>query len=109
MEHVLRRRRYEVVSAGSLAEARCAAAAGPVDILISDIGLPDGNGYELMAELNSRHGLVGIALTGFGMAADVARSDEACFFQHLTKPVGIDLLEKAITAALASAPRRPRD
>ncbi|HVW22455.1 MAG TPA: ATP-binding protein [Opitutaceae bacterium] len=108
MEHVLRRRRYEVTSAGSLAEARAAAAAGPVDILISDIGLPDGNGYELMTELRDRHGLVGIALTGFGMPTDVARSDQASFFQHLTKPVGIDLLEKAIAAALASAPRPPR-
>ena len=64
---LLARRRYEVAAAASLAEARAAAGEQHFDVLISDIGLPDGSGFDLMAELRERHGLKGIALTGYGM------------------------------------------
>ena len=68
------------------------------DLLISDIGLPDGNGYELMEELRGRHGLVGIALTGYGMEEDVNRSHAAGFMTQLTKPVSVQALDTALTA-----------
>jgi len=57
------------------------------DALISDIGLPDTSGYELVREAKRRQPLQGIALSGFGMEEDVRRSLEAGFDYHLTKPV----------------------
>jgi PAS domain S-box-containing protein len=57
------------------------------DALISDIGLPDTSGYELVREAKRRQSVQGIALSGFGMEEDVRRSLEAGFDYHLTKPV----------------------
>lgn len=57
------------------------------DAVLSDIGLPDGTGYEIIARAKKRQSLKGIALTGFGMEEDVRRSQEAGFDYHLTKPV----------------------
>lgn len=57
------------------------------DALVSDIGLPDISGYELVREAKRRQPMQGIALSGFGMEEDVRRSLEAGFDYHLTKPV----------------------
>lgn len=97
--HLLNRRNYAVVAAGCLAEAREIASRENFDLLISDIGLPDGNGYDLMTELHGRHGLVGIALTGYGMDEDVNRSQAAGFITHLTKPVTVQALDGALSVA----------
>ncbi len=69
-------------------------------VLISDIGLPDGNGCDLMVEMRKRGPIQGIALTGFGMEQDVTRSQQAGFLMHLTKPVKIQALENALNAAV---------
>ena len=82
-------------------EARVAAEQARFDILVSDIGLPDGSGCELMVELRTRQGLVGIALTGYGMHEDMERSREAGFVTHLTKPVSIAALDKALALLAA--------
>ena len=52
-----------------------------------------------MAELHGRQGLVGIALTGYGMEEDVSRSQAAGFVAHLTKPVTVEALDGALAAA----------
>ncbi|HUE36685.1 MAG TPA: ATP-binding protein, partial [Candidatus Acidoferrum sp.] len=95
---LLLRRRYEVAAAATAAEARALAEARSFDLLITDIGLPDGNGYDLMNELAGKNRLRGIALTGYGMEHDVARSENAGFDAHLTKPVRIQSLEAALDA-----------
>ena len=61
-----------------------------------DIGLPDGDGFSLMKRLSAEHSLKGIALTGYGMSEDIARSRESGFFAHVTKPINIDKLDKII-------------
>ncbi len=66
------------------------------DLVLSDIGLPDGTGYDLMRELSRRYGLQGIALTGYGMDEDIEKSHAAGFSKHLTKPVNIETLEAAL-------------
>jgi PAS domain S-box-containing protein len=96
LEHLLKRRKYRVLPAGSVAEARAAAENNRVTLVISDIGLPDGSGYDLMSELRERYALKGIALSGYGMEGDIARSLAAGFIVHLIKPVRVQLLDEAL-------------
>ncbi|HEY1718113.1 MAG TPA: response regulator [Verrucomicrobiae bacterium] len=103
LTQLLMRRSYKVVAASSIAEARILAAAENFNLVVSDIGLPDGNGYDLMAELRKNGSVTkGIALTGYGMEEDVARSRDAGFVAHLTKPVSIQSLETALNAVADS-------
>ncbi len=99
---------YRVTTAGTVGEALTAARASRFDLLLSDLGLPDGSGLDLMRELgggagpgggsggNGGKGLPGIALSGYGMEDDVRQSLEAGFRKHLTKPVTLQRLEAAI-------------
>jgi len=103
LAQLLRRRRYEVICAASVNEARRLAAKNEFHLLISDIGLPDGNGNDLMVELRARQDLRGIALTGYGMEQDIARTRIAGFGAHLTKPIRIESLEEALTLVLRTA------
>jgi CheY-like chemotaxis protein len=96
LQQLLLRRHYEVVAAGSVGEARDLMQREHVDFVISDIGLPDGNAYDLMSELRARFGLTGIALTGYGMESDIARSHAAGFVIHLTKPLRVQSLDDAL-------------
>ena len=60
-------------------------------MLLSDLGLPDGSGHDLMRQLvASGKRLPGIALSGYGMAADVQQSREAGFAEHVIKPVKME-------------------
>jgi signal transduction histidine kinase/CheY-like chemotaxis protein len=88
----------QVTVAHSVREALGVAEAsqGCFDLVLSDIGLPDGTGHDLMRELRRRYNLPGIALTGYGMEEDVERSREAGFVRHLTKPIHLETLEAAI-------------
>ncbi|HEX8281384.1 MAG TPA: response regulator, partial [Chthoniobacterales bacterium] len=74
------------------------------DLLVSDIGLPDRSGYELMEELRAQKNMRGIALSGFGMENDVNRAREAGFSEHLTKPINFERLEEAIHSLLDLEP-----
>ncbi|MBA2586765.1 MAG: response regulator [Chthoniobacterales bacterium] len=96
MVRLLRKRGHEVVLAHTKAEAIAFGLGQKFDLVISDLGLPDGNGYEVMEALRSNPGVVGIALTGYGMEADVASSVKAGFQFHLTKPVDAQKLYQAI-------------
>jgi CheY-like chemotaxis protein len=98
-------RHYEVVSVASFADAQLAVNNARFDLLVSDIGLSDGSGYELMADLQSRFGMKGIALTGFGEAEDIARSQKAGFSAHITKPASIQSLEQALKEVGFVGPR----
>ncbi len=87
---------YAVETAGSVAEATEAAERECFDILVSDLGLPDGTGCDLMRSLRERYPLKGIAMSGYGMDEDLRKSLEAGFSEHLVKPVDISALERAI-------------
>ncbi|MEA2559315.1 MAG: hypothetical protein QOH06_819 [Acidobacteriota bacterium] len=93
---------HDVRIAGTVAQALSAAAEeSRIDLVISDLGLPDGNGQDLMRQLAERFGLRGIALSGYGMEEDLRRSREAGFERHLTKPVNLEALEMAIQQVAA--------
>jgi PAS domain S-box-containing protein len=98
LSRLLGRMGHHVRRAGSTADAlRIAAEAQPaVDLVMSDLGLPDGSGLDLMRELSSRYQLKGIALSGFGMESDIRQSSEAGFSHHLVKPVDINALRAAL-------------
>lgn len=67
-------------------------------VLISDIGLPDGNGWDLMTRFKAQGGERGIAISGFGQQDDVERSRRVGFSQHLIKPIDIGALRSALEA-----------
>jgi signal transduction histidine kinase/response regulator RpfG family c-di-GMP phosphodiesterase len=90
---LLRRRGYFVQAARSVQGALELAAKERFDVLVSDIGLPDGSGIDVMQALNSEHPVFGIALTGFGMEEDVRRSHAVGFHHHLIKPVDLNRLD----------------
>jgi CheY-like chemotaxis protein len=96
LEQLLIRRNYAVRSAASVADARELAKREKFAILISDIGLPDGSGYDLMSEFRKAYGMVGVSLTGYGTEEDVSRSQSAGFVRHLTKPIRMQSLDEAL-------------
>jgi PAS domain S-box-containing protein len=98
MAELLREMGHRVTVAHSVAAGLAAAerTGGGIDLVLSDLGLPDGTGLDLMAELHGRYGVKGIALSGYGMEEDVRRSLEAGFERHLTKPVNLQALQSAI-------------
>jgi PAS domain S-box-containing protein len=98
---ILRQRGHDVVTADRVATARAAfdEAKVPFDLLLSDIELPDGDGFYLMRELGARGQMLGISVSGFGAEEDRRQSREAGFIEHLTKPVDLNRLEAAIHRA----------
>lgn len=102
LAYLLARRHCEVEAAATIAEALARAEKSRFDLVISDIGLPDGSGNALMEVLRDRYQLPGVALTGYGMEQDVQRTKEAGFAFHLTKPVHAHRLDEALQATLLS-------
>lgn len=87
----------DVSAAGTAAEALVLAAGQRFDLVVSDLGLPDeGGGLTLMRQLRERHGLKGIAVSGYGMGEDIAQSHAAGFSHHLTKPFSLIRLKTLI-------------
>jgi CheY-like chemotaxis protein len=100
---LLRRRGYHVQSALTFQSALELSAKAEFDVLISDLGLPDGSGIDLIQKLASKPPL-GIALTGFGMEKDIRRSREAGFQHHLVKPIDLNKLDSLIQQSGGSWP-----
>lgn len=102
MKLLLERRGYQVETAADVAGALALAESQHYDLLISDIGLPDGSGLELMQRIREKKPMPGIALSGFGMEDDIRRSHEAGFSEHLIKPVNFPALQEAIRRVMGS-------
>lgn len=98
---LLSRAGHRVKAAETVADALELASRHRFDIVVSDLGLPDASGLELMRKLRKHHGLQGIALSGFGMEEDVKASADAGFHVHLTKPVDWRRLEAALASHVA--------
>ena len=98
---------WRIDGVGTLAEAFVTLQCEEHDLLVLDLGLPDGNGVDLMRKLSSKQPLFGIALTGFGMEADIRRSREVGFQHHLVKPIDLNKLDALIQESAAAAPTVP--
>ncbi|MFN2476785.1 MAG: PAS domain S-box protein [Chthoniobacterales bacterium] len=96
MSRLLRRAGHEVLTANTVQTALDVLRSTKIDLLVSDLGLPDGNGFQVMRELAKRSEAKGIAVSGYGMDEDVAQSNAAGFSVHLTKPISPEQLERAI-------------
>jgi len=92
---------HTVLSATTLGDALDELPGAECDVLISDIGLPDGNGWELMERLGDDRPPYAIAMSGFGMASDRQRSLAAGYRHHLLKPVEPNQLERLLDEAAA--------
>jgi CheY-like chemotaxis protein len=98
MSRLLGRRGHSVTTADGVESALSAVHQESFDLVISDLGLPDGSGLDLIRRLGESgfKSIPGIALSGFGMDEDVRRSREAGFVEHLIKPLDFATLEQAI-------------
>jgi CheY-like chemotaxis protein len=99
MARLVTARGFHVQLAASLAEAEKCVKQGVIGFVISDLGLPDGNACAFMARLRDEHGLKGAAVSGYGMEGDIARSRDAGFVTHLTKPIRITELDEVLLLA----------
>lgn len=99
MKRLLMVLKHTVHDAANVAGALALADAQAFDLIISDVGLPDGTGLDLMRALRQRtrnETIPGIALTGYGTAADITAAHDAGFATHLTKPINFTALQAAI-------------
>jgi PAS domain S-box-containing protein len=100
---LLERRGYQVRAESSVAQGLKAIEEGTFDLIICDLGLSDGTGFDFLAAARKKVATPAIALTGFGMQQDVERAEAAGFAAHLTKPVNLQKLEATIWSALPSS------
>jgi len=94
--NLLRIKGHEVFTASSVSSALEVLAHEAIDLLLSDIGLPDGTGYELMERAKALQPLTGVAFSGFGMIEDIARALDCGFAYHMVKPLNIEQLESVL-------------
>lgn len=90
---------HTVVVADTMRRALLEVPPANCDVLISDIGLPDGDGWQLLARLELPRPIYAIAMSGFGMMSDRVRSKAAGFRHHLVKPMGLEQLETILGEA----------
>jgi CheY-like chemotaxis protein len=92
---------YEVEPCSTVAAACQKLKEMKFDVILSDIGLPDGSGIDFIRAAREICQTPAVALTGYGMAEDIDRCLQAGFEEHLTKPIDIDRLQKALSSLLA--------
>ena len=89
---LLARAGHAVSTAGTVQDALAMFAVGAIDVVISDLGLPDGSGVELMQKMHRIRLIPAIAISGYGMEEDLVRTKEAGFIAHLIKPIHLEEL-----------------
>jgi signal transduction histidine kinase len=100
MSRLLRQAGYDVTVAADVSTAKRWTDERRFDVVISDLGLPDGTGLDVMKHLRSRHGIPAIAVSGYGMEEDVRQTREAGFSEHLVKPIDLPKLQAAIARVM---------
>ncbi len=110
IQRILRNSGYQVDHARTAAEAWNYFEAGSYDLIVSDVGLPDENGIELMRRMcGLRPETRGICLSGYGRDEDIAACREAGFQEHLTKPIDFNRLQTVVSKVLARGAEKLRE
>lgn len=104
MSKLLERMGHRVTSAATAQAALAAARQDGLDLLVCDLGLPDGSGLDVMRQLRRKFAGRAIALTGYGMEADIRASLAAGFAEHITKPVDSEALQAAMRRVAGGVP-----
>jgi PAS domain S-box-containing protein len=107
IQRLLEATSHRITSAANALTALELAENTRFDLVISDLGLPDLTGHELMRRLHARFGIPGIALSGYGMENDLAASRQAGFKFHLTKPVSFERLKSFVAEFTANRENTP--
>jgi len=102
LERLLTRWGHVVKTAPNVATALEIAADFAPELLLTDLGLPDGTGIELLGKLRQKGKIRAIVMSGFGMESDLEQTRRAGFSEHLIKPIPADRLKEAITHLIAS-------
>ncbi|HWF43987.1 MAG TPA: response regulator [Candidatus Kapabacteria bacterium] len=102
---LLERQGYSVRVSASSAQAIDTIKNEPVDLIISDIGLPDESGLMMLKKIRKISDVPAIALSGFGSDDDIQRSHEAGFQKHLTKPFNLQKFRDTIAHLLGNEKR----
>jgi len=106
-QRVLTGRGAEVVAAATVDAAIAALGQLSFDLLVSDIGMPGKDGYDLIRHVRAMHGsLPAIALTAFARTVDAERAEAEGFQRHLTKPVQPDELVRTVAALCMDTPNQ---
>ncbi len=97
----LEKKGHQVLTASSIAEAEVLSSGEQtLDLLLTDIRLPDGNGLDLMSKIKQAHGCQCLVLTGFGSIDTAVAATKAGAFHFITKPFNIEealaLVDKAL-------------
>lgn len=101
LERIVGRWGHEVRTASTIVEAVSVAQEFNPEVLISDIGLPDGTGIDLLGKLLPTHQIIAVAMSGYGMEADLEQTRHAGFKEHLIKPVSAERLKECLDQLLA--------
>jgi PAS domain S-box-containing protein len=104
LQRLMTRWGHTVTVADNVAAARAAIAEGTFDAVLSDLGLPDGTGLDVVKALREISDIPAIAMSGYGMEADLARSRAAGFNEHLIKPVNPAALRTLLAQLSGTAP-----
>ncbi len=103
LSRALARAGYRVHLATSVGAALQIFRTEPIDLLVSDLGLPDGHGTQLLEQANAIRPVKAIALSGYGLEHDLEATRKAGFLLHLVKPVDPQTLQNAIERALSGS------
>jgi CheY-like chemotaxis protein len=94
---------HDVLAARSMQEALVSVPFAHCDVLLTDIGLADGNGWELLHLLNKSAPRYSLAMSGYGMSSDVEKSRAVGFRHHLVKPLKPEKLKEYLEEAATEA------
>jgi PAS domain S-box-containing protein len=87
---------HDVILANTVADAKALVSSGPFELILCDIGLPDGTGLDFIRYVRGISQVPAVALTGYGMEADMKECLDAGFNLHLTKPMNLQRLNDVI-------------
>jgi CheY-like chemotaxis protein len=104
LSRALRRKGFGVTLAVSVESACEQFTQQPADLIICDIGLPDGTGWDMLRRLRESGPVRAIAVSGYGMNHDMEKSHAAGFAAHITKPVDFSQLEAVVARVLDASP-----
>jgi CheY-like chemotaxis protein len=104
MGKVLLQMGHEVETYATVAAATERLRERKYDVILSDIGLPDGTGIDFIRAAREFCQTPAVALTGYGMAEDVEECLDAGFDEHLTKPIDIERLRKTLSKMTEKTP-----